>query len=469
MGRRVALTAAGLLLVGAVFYNLIVLAFSSLLLLFLSIEGTVFHRSVSMAKTCLTVTSDPQTIKCAMGRPTEVQHEISNSSNQDLRITGLFLPRQAQSTDQRLCPGEFLLKKHEKQSLRARIECTVPGRFNIQTIRVILTSRTNLFTQTVWAPCKATLISRPAINTSRLASIDSSSLDDLTSDRIRRGVGTDLAGVKPSTVMDDLHRVDWKATARTGRLMVKEFFLDRQPPIVLLIDASRSMKATRKGKSIFSQLLTIFPNLLASIRPATPMGLILYDENSVITELASQVGEHQRALVLNALLSAKPEDALSSVLPARGIGSAEDFVAISRITRHSYQNVSDLFAARISWFETSSRLRRYKRIVGEGAFMAMSRMRNLSESSLTVAVTDGKTNLEGLVEGSRIATVSGHRVILVLLIEPHKVPTSYIFPELERVGLSIRACLPQELSAVIHDEIARMSRKRVIPTYIGTV
>ena len=266
-------------LVGAIFFNLSVLTFTGLLLLFLFIEGIAFHGSVGVAKECLTVKSEPQTIKCTMGRTIEVQDVISNPSNRNFRITGLFLPRQAQSPDQRLSSEEFLLKKHEKHVLRSRFECGVPGRFDIQALKVNLTSRTNLFTQPVWAPCKVTVIVRPIVNSSRLASIDSSFLDDLTSDRIRRGAGTDLAGIKPSALAEDSHRVDWKATARTGKLMVKEFYLERQPPIMLLIDSSRTMKATGKGESLLSQLLAGLPNLLTSFRPATPIGLTLYDED----------------------------------------------------------------------------------------------------------------------------------------------------------------------------------------------
>ncbi|MGD0176601.1 MAG: DUF58 domain-containing protein [Candidatus Bathyarchaeia archaeon] len=452
------------MLVGAIFFNPVILTFTSLLLLFLCIEGIAFHRSASVAKVCLTVKSDRQTITCTIGRPTETQDVISNSSNQDFRIAGLFLPRHAQSTDQSLSSEEFLLKKHEKHKLRARFECEVPGRFDIQALKVMLTSRTNLFAHTVWVHCKTTLIIRPAINLSKLASIDSSFFYDLTSDNIRRGAGSDLAGVRPSTVMENLHRVDWKATARRGTLIIKEFFPDKQPAIVLVIDASRTMKATRNGKSIFGQFLATLPNLLASIKQATPIGLILYNENSIITNMSPQVGEHQRDLVLDTLLNCTgPGPTSRSNSLALKTASPKATTGTTSIERYQYQKIFNPILARLHWFYTDVRLRHRERMHQQGAFIALSHMGNRSDSCLIIAVTDGTTNLNGLIEGTRAATISGNRVILVLLTPYGKISTSHIFPELQDTGVKIQECLPEELPRLIEAEIARMSRERFVP------
>jgi len=452
-----------MLLVGAIFLNVLALTVSGLLLLFLFIEGMTFHRSVGLAEECLTVKSEPQTITCTVGRTIEAQNTISNPSNLNFRISGVFVPRQFQSPHQKLSSEEFLLKKNEAQILRSRFECGIPGRFHIQALKVNLTSRMNLFTQTVWARCKLSVIARPIVNSSRLASIDSSFLDDLTSDKIRRGAGTDLAGIRPSALAEDLHRVDWKATARTGNLMVKEFFLERQPPVMLLIDASRTMKAVRDGKSMFSQLVAALPNLLASFRPATPMGLTLYNENSIVTKIATQVGEYQRELILQALLHFPEIENASKPIQRKSEGRRiRGTVATTPTMRQQYLRTLSPSLARFYWLFRDGRLRQEERLRKQGAFLALTQIGGDSECFLIIAVTDGKTNLNGLIEGARAATVSGHRVVLVLLTDYRKIPTSYVFPELQNIGVRMQECQPERLPAVIRAEIGRMSQQRIL-------
>jgi hypothetical protein len=319
----------------------------------------------------------------------------------------------------------------------------------------------NLFTQAVRVPCKVTVIVRPIVNSSRLDLIDSSFLDDLTSDRIRRGAGTDLAGIKPSALAEDSHRVDWKATARTGKLMVKEFYLERQPPIMFLIDSSRTMKATGRGEPILNQLLARLPNLLISLRPDTPIGLTLYDEGSIVTNIPPRVGEHQRELILQALLNCtEPENTLESIprvpedIPVGGTMAAASTI------RHQY---SRPFNPRLHWFFRSVWARHREELGRQGAFRALTQIANLSESFLIIALTNGKADLTGLVQGARTAFTLGHRLTIILLTDYQKIPTSYTFPELRDIGVRMQECSPEKVTTIIEAEIARMSRERFIP------
>lgn len=139
-GWNAALATAGLLLVGAIFSNLVVLTLALFLLLCLFIEGMAFHRSVRIATECLTAESDPQTITCTIGRPTEVQKLLLNDSNWVFRVIGLSLGIQAQLNQEEVPSEEFLLKSHEKHTFQIQFECAVPGRFETQALRVNLTS-----------------------------------------------------------------------------------------------------------------------------------------------------------------------------------------------------------------------------------------------------------------------------------------------------------------------------------------
>ncbi len=56
-----------------------------------------------------------------------------------------------------------------------------------------------------------------------------------------RGDGTEFERVRDAVPDDPLRSVNWKATARTGRLMATDLMPERAQPVVLLLDAGRLM------------------------------------------------------------------------------------------------------------------------------------------------------------------------------------------------------------------------------------
>lgn len=57
----------------------------------------------------------------------------------------------------------------------------------------------------------------------------------------QRGIGAEFFGLRDYLPMDDFRRIDWKATARTGDLVVREFESERNIKVMLLLDCSSSM------------------------------------------------------------------------------------------------------------------------------------------------------------------------------------------------------------------------------------
>jgi len=57
----------------------------------------------------------------------------------------------------------------------------------------------------------------------------------------RFGEGTDIAGVRPFTPGDRLHRVNWRVTQRTGRLHVTSTYSDRDAEVVLVLDSRQDL------------------------------------------------------------------------------------------------------------------------------------------------------------------------------------------------------------------------------------
>jgi uncharacterized protein (DUF58 family) len=66
----------------------------------------------------------------------------------------------------------------------------------------------------------------------------------------RRGAGSDVAGSRPYTTRDDQDRIDWAASARLSsardadEFVVRDYFADESPRVVLLSDRRRAMVST---------------------------------------------------------------------------------------------------------------------------------------------------------------------------------------------------------------------------------
>ncbi|MEX2705768.1 MAG: DUF58 domain-containing protein [Candidatus Freyrarchaeum guaymaensis] len=57
----------------------------------------------------------------------------------------------------------------------------------------------------------------------------------------QKGMGTEFFGLRDYFPMDEFRRIDWKATARTGDLMIREFETEKNIKILILLDTSASM------------------------------------------------------------------------------------------------------------------------------------------------------------------------------------------------------------------------------------
>lgn len=75
----------------------------------------------------------------------------------------------------------------------------------------------------------------------------------------QRGEGTDFKQLAEYHVGDAIRRIDWKATLRSGKLMVRQYQNERDQCVMLLIDCGRRMRADDRqqdvGTTHFDQIL----------------------------------------------------------------------------------------------------------------------------------------------------------------------------------------------------------------------
>ena len=72
----------------------------------------------------------------------------------------------------------------------------------------------------------------------------------------RRGEGQGFAGLRDYALGDDPRHIDWKATARRGKTIVREFTIERSQSVLTVIDAGRGMTQVAGKLSRFDHALT---------------------------------------------------------------------------------------------------------------------------------------------------------------------------------------------------------------------
>ncbi|GAB6195438.1 DUF58 domain-containing protein [Lysobacter xanthus] len=80
--------------------------------------------------------------------------------------------------------------------------------------------------------------------------------------RRRRGEGTDFHQMREYRVGDSLRQIDWKATARTRRLVSREYQDERNQQVVLMLDTGRRMLARDAAPANAGATLSHFDHVL---------------------------------------------------------------------------------------------------------------------------------------------------------------------------------------------------------------
>ena len=112
-------------------------------------------------------------------------------------------------------------------------------------------------------------------------------------DARRRGEGRSFARLRDYVVGDDPRHIDWKATARRGHPISREFTVEQSQSVYILVDAGRSM----------TQLAGAFPRFEYALSSAL-----------VLADVASRAGDRVGAMVF--------DDQLRVLVPAqRGIAA----------------------------------------------------------------------------------------------------------------------------------------------------
>ncbi|MBE0478795.1 DUF58 domain-containing protein, partial [Candidatus Aerophobetes bacterium] len=112
-----------------------------------------------------------------------------------------------------------------------------------------------------------------------------------------KGAGTEYADTREYVPGDSLHHIDWKATARQGKLMVKEFFLEAGQGAHIIYDT----RAT--GPLSQDKLATRFLNMcLGVVQEGYPVGVSVHDGEKILLHVQDRAGREVLKMAMGYLL-----------------------------------------------------------------------------------------------------------------------------------------------------------------------
>lgn len=123
----------------------------------------------------------------------------------------------------------------------------------------------------------------------------------------RKGLGTDFESLRDYHD-DDYRRIDWKTTARRGKLVVREYEVERNQGVILCVDVSRSMLAEVEGVTKLDHTLDAMLMLMHAASVAgDQVGLLVFGPQ-VDRYIPPRKGAAQNGAILEAVhaLGAEP-------------------------------------------------------------------------------------------------------------------------------------------------------------------
>ena len=116
-----------------------------------------------------------------------------------------------------------------------------------------------------------------------------------------RGLGTDFESLRDYSEGDDFRKIDWKASARRGKLVVRQFEQERNQNVILCIDIGRHMMAEVDGIRKLDHVLDALLMMTNAAAVAGDfVGLLVYAD-TVRRYIPPRKGRAQLGIIIDAV------------------------------------------------------------------------------------------------------------------------------------------------------------------------
>jgi len=399
-----------MVIVGAVFQNPFLIAASMIAFAYLAVRAVMLRGHVNRLRRHLSVRIDPQTVTTLVSAPFKFSLCIDNSSDIKTLVSALNLtmPIQIKSDIQNERKRQVLLQK-SFLTYTVVSHARSPGLFTVSNIAVTLEDSSTMLTHTLRLGCDTVIEVSPHLIATEVK------LD--TRDPARLGAGTEIAGVREATVVDDFRVIDWSSTARTGMFMAKEFYRDVIPPAIIAVDKSILIRHLRSENDLLHEIAKV----MISFGPSAGVGLIIFDDHNVRTQFPPSVGYRALQQMIGALVTATGEDQR----PAPIESVTKSYLEIVNTVAIMKANMGPRPDRTIDVF-TRNLLPYYENVLStypsklqrQGAFQALMKLSRLPQPALIIIITGLRKDLSGICEGSAILNSVGHRVAVSVISTP---------------------------------------------------
>jgi uncharacterized protein (DUF58 family) len=191
-----------------------------------------------------------------LGVETPVTLQINNRTGRPIRVEYYdHHPASLQTTD---LPQSGLIEAGHRNAFRYRVTPTRRGRFEFDTVQVRVLSPLGLWWRDRKIETRDTVHVYPNFSAVTkyilLATMDRVQQMGIRKRR-RRGEGSEFHQLREFREGDSLRQVDWRATARHGKLISKEYQDERDQNIIILLDCGRRMRTQDDELSHFDHAL----------------------------------------------------------------------------------------------------------------------------------------------------------------------------------------------------------------------
>ena len=121
-----------------------------------------------------------------------------------------------------------------------------------------------------------------------------------------RGAGTEMESVREFETGDPFRAIDWKATARRGRLMVAQYEVERSQNVMMLLDAGRLMTAQAGDQRKFDYAVTAALSVAAVAAPANDKIGVVAFAGDILRAYAPRAGGRSTARIAAELYDLEP-------------------------------------------------------------------------------------------------------------------------------------------------------------------
>jgi uncharacterized protein (DUF58 family) len=357
------------------------------ILLALASLGRLFHRELEILRRELNVAERLPKARMFLGDNLEGDLTIRNGSRLAARILAVrpvveegLSVKLSPSFDQVLPPNSASSSKFEITSLKS-------GRFRISGFRLAFTDSRGLFTGEVNYEQADWVEVYPSVRTK--APITPLRLYGGGPEIFRKGpAGMDYAGVRQYTPGDEYHRVEWKATARLRKLMVKEFHPETQSTLQILIDAGKTMRQQSYVGTKLDEALAVAQLLIESaIGSGNRVGIRVYNETRIVEQVERALAEEQSVGVRELALALQSE-----------VTSKKSAPRVARAQSSLRRTPDVALGGRLAMFGRLLRLKVASGYRETGIYKALAEGTRMSLGAFFLILTDLQTNNDALLE-----------------------------------------------------------------------